>query len=209
MKHVAAISLVDGKYMIYLASKSPRRKQLLTSAGIPFEVVNRDSVGLPAFDKANPGEYARELAVRKALAAKCPSDKLVLGCDTIVVLDGELLEKPPTERDAVEYLLRLQNNWHDVFTGIALWDKARDILYSDVEQTGVHFAPLTIEDIEAYVRTGEPMDKAGAYGIQEKGALLVREIRGDYFNVVGLPLFRLTLLLEKFNIKVRELIVRG
>ncbi len=194
--------------MIYLASKSPRRRQLLASAGIPFEVVNRDPVGLPVFDNSNPGEYARELAARKALAAKCPSDKLVLGCDTIVVLAGELLEKPPNERDAVEYLLRLQNNWHDVYTGIALWDRARDILHSDVERTRVHFAPLTLEDIEAYVLTGEPMDKAGAYGIQEKGALLIREIDGDYFNVVGLPLFRLTLLLEKFNIKVRDLIAR-
>ncbi len=192
--------------MIYLASESPRRKQLLKSAGIPFEAVNRSWVDLPGYDPANPGEYAEELARRKATAAICPDDNLILGCDTIVILEGNLLEKPKTSEEAVEFLMRLQSNWHDVYTGIALLDRRGGTLLSDVERTGVLFRPLSIEDAKAYVQTGEPMDKAGGYGIQEKGALLIREIRGDYFNVVGLPLFRLTLLLERFNIKVRELI---
>lgn len=193
--------------MIYLASESPRRKQLLNSAGIPFEAVNRSWVDLPDYDTANPSEYAEELARRKATSAICPDDKLILGCDTIVILEGNLLEKPKTSDEAVEFLMWLQNKWHDVYTGIALLDRRGGILHSDVERTGVLFRPLSIEDAKAYVQTGEPMDKAGGYGIQEKGALLIREIRGDYFNVVGLPLFRLTLLLGRFNIKVRELIL--
>jgi len=192
--------------MIYLASESPRRKQLLNSVGIPFEAVNRSWVDLPDFNKDIPGEYAEELARRKATAAICPNDKLILGCDTIVILEGKLLEKPKTSEEAVEFLMRLQSNWHDVYTGIALMDRRGGTLLSDVERTRVLFRPLSIQDANAYVQTGEPMDKAGGYGIQEKGALLIKEIRGDYFNVVGLPLFRLTLLLDKFNIKVRELI---
>lgn len=194
--------------MLYLASKSPRRRQLLATVGIPYELVERDFVELPGFDSNNPGEYAEELARRKASAAKCPSDKLILGCDTIVVLENELLEKPRTQQEAVGFLSRLQDRWHNVYTGIALFDREENILHSAIEKTRVRFRPLEMQDIHAYVSTGEPMDKAGAYGIQEKGALLIREVRGDYFNVVGLPLFRLTLLFGKFNIQVRELIYR-
>lgn len=181
----------------------------MKAVGISFEVVERDSVHLPEFDSLNPGAYAEELAIRKARAARCPSDKLILGCDTIVVLDGELLEKPRSEAEAMNFLSRLQDRWHSVYTGIALFDMENEVIESGVELTKVHFRPLTKEEISAYIETGEPMDKAGAYGIQEKGALLVREIFGDYFNVVGLPLFRLTLLFDKFNLKVRELIIRG
>ena len=181
----------------------------MKAVGISFEVVERDSVHLPEFDSLNPGAYAEELAIRKARAARCPSDKLILGCDTIVVLDGELLEKPRSEAEAMNFLSRLQGRWHSVYTGIALFDMENEVIESGVELTKVHFRPLTKEEISAYIETGEPMDKAGAYGIQEKGALLVREIFGDYFNVVGLPLFRLTLLFDKFNLKVRELIIRG
>jgi len=189
-----------------LASQSPRRRQLLESVGIPFEVVERESVSLPVFRAESPGDYAIELAIRKAQAAKCEFCGLVLGCDTIVVMNGRLFEKPRTGDEARQFLSLLQDNWHDVYTGIALHETITGRTESAVEKTRVHFAPLDDEAIAAYIATGEPMDKAGAYGIQEKGALLVREIVGDYFNVVGLPLFRLTLLLKEFNIHVRDLI---
>jgi len=186
---------------IYLASKSPRRRELLSRVGIPFEVVERScSIDNPPFDPNCPENYVIYLAEAKAKAAIAPEDGLILGCDTIVVQDGDLLEKPKTPGQAVEYLRRLQDNSHTVWTGIALFKRSMDKLESDFEATEVLFGSMSAEEIDAYVRSGEPMDKAGAYGIQEKGALLVREVRGDYFNVVGLPLFRLTELLKRFNI---------
>jgi len=194
---------------IYLASKSPRRRELLERVGIPFEVVERDSVPLPKFDPENPADYAIKLALAKAKAAKAPDDAIVLGCDTIVVQRLKLLEKPADETQAKYFLTRLADDWHQVFTGIALYEPSTGREESDCEMTRVHFGPLSEEEIDAYIATGEPMDKAGAYGIQEKGALLIREIRGDYFNVVGLPLFRLTVLLARFNIFVENLIECG
>ncbi len=191
---------------IYLASHSPRRKELLERTGIPFEFVERNDVAVPEFDSEKPHEYAVALALAKAKAAIAPPDALVLGCDTIVIQRKELLEKPKSPGQAAEFLKRLRDDWHQVFTGIALFESSTGREETAFEMTRVGFGPMSDDDIEAYVASGEPMDKAGAYGIQEKGALLVREIRGDYFNVVGLPLFRLTVLLARFNILVRDLI---
>ena len=185
---------------IFLASESPRRKELLSRVGFTFAVIGREEVATPEFDPANPGEYARILAIAKAKAAKkIPGEGLILGCDTIVFQNGELLEKPRDKTEAIKFLTRLQGSWHRVYTGIALLDPRTGKLESEVEMTEVLFGPMGEKAIVSYVESGEPMDKAGAYGIQEKGALLIKEIRGDYFNVVGLPLFRLTVLLSRFN----------
>jgi len=191
---------------IYLASESPRRRELLRRVGIPFEPVERNSVESPPFEPDRPENYAITLALAKAQAATVPDDALVLGCDTIVVHRGEVLEKPKDTAQAKAFLSRLQGDWHRVFTGIALWEPSSSRTEAGHEMTRVRFRPMTEKEIKAYVATGEPMDKAGAYGIQEKGALIVQEIRGDYFNVVGLPLFRLTVLLARFNISFEDLI---
>ncbi|HHS49605.1 MAG TPA: septum formation protein Maf [candidate division Zixibacteria bacterium] len=195
---------------LYLASDSPRRSELLARVGIPFEKISRREVlDIPPFDPLTPERYAVELAVRKARSGLPPAPGLVLGCDTIVVQQGRLLEKPATDDVAREYLRLLQGSTHTVITGIALLDTPDGRIEADFEATDVLFAPMTAEEIDAYIATGEPMDKAGAYGIQEKGALLVREIRGDYFNVVGLPLFRLTALLHRFSIKRLEIVSKA
>ncbi len=194
---------------IFLASESPRRSELLARVGIPFEKVPRRKIAIkPRFDSNRPELFAIELAAQKAKSALPPEPGLVLGCDTIVVCENRLLEKPRSRESAFEYLTMLQGRSHTVFTGLAIWDSGSDRLGTDFEATEVLFGAMTSEEITAYIDTDEPMDKAGAYGIQEKGALLVREVRGDYFNVVGLPLFRLTVLLSKFNILRLEIISR-
>lgn len=198
---------MSGFPKIYLASISPRRRELLARVGIPFEPVEFSYVeeGIP-FDKLRPWNYAVTLASEKARSVKGICDGLVLGFDTIVVRRGALFEKPRDADDARRILRKLRGSWHKVFTGIAIWQPATDIVETGFECTSVKFRSLSDREIEEYIASGEPMDKAGAYGIQEKGALLVSEIRGDYFNVVGLPLFRLTLLLNRFNIEFCDIL---
>jgi septum formation protein len=167
---------------LILASASPRRRQLLEMIGIPVEV--RPSQ-VPEVRKAGEGprDYALRLAHDKASAV--PGD-LVLAADTIVVLDDELLEKPTDADEAVRMLLRLQGRTHHVITAIAL--RAGVTVFEAVDVTAVTFRSAREGMLQAYVRTGEPMDKAGAYGIQGYGAALVEGIDGDFFGVMGLPL---------------------
>lgn len=160
----------------------------------------------PDFDSAHPDEYVIALATAKAKAGRAPENSLILGCDTIVMHQDRLLEKPSNRNQAIEYLSLLADDWHRVYTGIALWQPSTRRLLTASEMTRVQFGPMTLKEIKSYVATGEPLDKAGAYGIQEKGALLIKELRGDYFNVVGLPLFRLTVLLTRFNIFLSDLL---
>jgi len=167
---------------LILASASPRRRQLLEMLGIPVEV--RPSQ-VPEVRKTGEGprDYALRLAHDKATAV--PGD-LVLAADTIVVLDDELLEKPLDEDDAVRMLLRLQGRTHHVITAVAL--RAAETVFEAVDVTAVTFRPAREGMLRAYVRTGEPMDKAGGYGIQGYGAALVEGIDGDFFGVMGLPI---------------------
>lgn len=167
---------------LILASASPRRRQLLEMLGIEVDV--RPSQ-VPEVRK--PGEGPRDYALRLAhdKASAVPGD-LVLAADTIVVLDEELLEKPLDEDDAVQMLLRLQGRTHHVITAVAL--RAGITVFEAVDVTAVTFRPAREGMLRAYVRTGEPMDKAGAYGIQGYGAALVEGIDGDFFGVMGLPL---------------------
>jgi septum formation protein len=180
--------------ILVLASASPRRAELLRIAGNPFEV--RPAPGAESLEaeangglRAHPGRYARALAAAKAdaVAARAP-DRLVLGADTIVVLDGRILEKPVDAAAAARILGRLSGRRHLVITALALRGRRAGPGWSGREETTVEFLPLTDDAIERYVATGEPFDKAGAYGIQGYGALMVRRVEGCYFNVMGLPL---------------------
>ncbi|QRN34536.1 Maf family protein [Pectobacterium brasiliense] len=172
---------------LYLASASPRRRELLTQLDIPFSVLN-----VAVEEQRLPEEaaevYVRRLAHEKAAAGVvvAPSDLPVLGADTIVVLNGQVLEKPQDEAHAAEMLRQLSGKPHQVMTAVALADK--DDVLSCLVVTDVVFRPLSQQDIERYIASGEPMDKAGAYGIQGKGGCFVRSLNGSYYAVVGLPL---------------------
>ena len=180
---------------IVLASASPRRQQLLSQIGLDFEVItpHGDETQKPG---DRPGIHVERLAIEKAtdVATGC-TQALVIGADTIVVLDRVILGKPETPEHAVEMLLQLSGRTHQVFTGVSLIRTGEEGLFlqknSFHEITEVTFGRLRKSDIEAYVASGSPLDKAGSYGIQDDlGALFVQRINGDYYNVVGFPLFR-------------------
>lgn len=183
---------------IILASASPNRKELLERIGLPFSVVvshvvENVSSSLPT------GEYVMELARQKAesVAADYP-DACVIGADTVVDLDGTILGKPHTPENAKAYLSAMQGREHLVYTGVAVTVHGKTIV--DVEKTSVTFAPMSGEEIEWYVASGDPLEKAGAYGIQGPAGLFVSAIRGDYFNVVGLPIHLLYRMLQKSDV---------
>ncbi len=189
--------LIKDNYMmkIILASGSPRRKELLLQAGIDFEVITSDIEEI--CQSSEPGQVVMDLSLQKALAvaAKCPG-LLVLGADTVVAIDGDILGKPVDETEAFNMLSRLSGRKHQVFTGVTIIDKNSQA-HVFFESTVVEMYELTEEEIRGYIATGEPMDKAGAYGIQGKGATLIKCIEGDYNNVVGLPLSRVYRALKK------------
>lgn len=171
--------------MLVLASKSPRRQQILRDAGIPYSVRAAD-VPEQRGPAESPDGYVRRLAEDKALAVPLLSGEVVLGADTIVVVGGEVLEKPCDAADAGRMIGLLSGRMHEVITGICLRNDRRTFV--DVAVTRVHFVPLTPEEVEAYAASGEPMDKAGAYAIQGLASKFIDRIEGDYFNVVGLPI---------------------
>lgn len=190
-----------------LASASPRRKELLGRIGIDFEVVVSEA-DEDAVDKTVPVNlYVQELAMLKASAAAKQvlkrKNALIIAADTVVTLDGEVLGKPSDERGAFDMLSQLSGREHEVYTGICVMRMSDAKTVCRAEKTSVRFKDLAEETIRAYIKTGEPMDKAGAYGIQSKGALLVDSINGDYFNVVGLPIAALSdMLRDEFEITV-------
>jgi septum formation protein len=170
--------------MLVLASKSPRRAEILRAAGLPF-VVRPADIDEQRGDGESPTDYARRLAIDKAGAVHIETGEIVLGADTIVVVDDVVLEKPADDADACRMLQSLSGRTHEVITGICLRSGVRSI--ADTAVTHVAFSPLKPEEIDAYVASGEPMDKAGAYGIQGLASKFIERIEGDYFNVVGLP----------------------
>jgi len=194
---------------IILASASPRRRQLLEKIGLSFTVEpgdlteNGEALSL---DK-DPVEIAKELALRKAtsVASKNKEGTLIIGADTIVILNDKILGKPHTPEAAEEILSQLSGVWHEVITGVALVEAQNGKWIVDAVSTEVKMKELSEDIIKAYISTDEPLDKAGAYGIQGLGAVLVEEIRGCYYNVVGLPLAKLTEMLEYFGIKVYKI----
>lgn len=193
---------------LILASTSPRRRELLGALGLPFEVQASgfDEEAVPT-DGKTPAEWVQELARGKAgeVAARTPGEALVIGADTTVVLDGQYLNKPQDPEDARRMLRRLSGRTHQVYTGVAILSVQNGQIVqrvSDAVQTDVRFDEISDEIIAAYVATGEPLDKAGSYGIQGKALAFIPAIQGDYFNVVGLPLNRLVELLGRFGVSV-------
>lgn len=183
---------------IVLASQSPRRRELLGRFISDFEVITDNSEEVIEEGIA-PEEICQKLAMQKAenVAARASEDAIVIAADTIVFIDGKILGKPVNEEEASEMLHRLSGREHHVCTGIAVIDNKKNRRANDFERTTVYFKPMTDGEIDRYIKTGEPMDKAGAYGIQEIGALFVEGLRGDYFNVVGLPLCKLSQILKR------------
>lgn len=196
------------KRRMVLASKSPRRRELLEMLGAQFEVITSDCdeniTGLA------PRDLVRELALRKAEAVYerlNDPDAVVIGSDTIVTPDGvKALGKPRDRGDAVRTLTELSGKWHSVCTGIAVIGRAADNTLKKIAETvetKVKFLDLTKEECERYADTGEPLDKAGSYGIQGRGGALVEKIDGDYYSVVGLPASRLRVILrDEFGINL-------
>ncbi len=179
---------------LILASASPRRRELIALLGMPFTVQTAsvdetmDAVGTVETQVA-------ELSLRKARAVGAFPGKITVAADTVVVLDGKVLGKPASEEEAVQMLQSLSGRTHQVMTGVTVLHQGGHISCTQVTQ--VHFRQLSRQEIEAYVATKDPMDKAGAYGIQSGAAVFVEGIEGDYFNVVGLPVCKLNQMIRE------------
>ena len=171
--------------MLVLASQSPRRREILAAAGIEF-VVRAANVAEEHRSGESAAEYVLRLALDKARAVVAAEGDVVLGADTVVVVDELILEKPRDAADAARMLRMLAGRTHDVITGICLLAANRKVV--DTAVTRVHFAPMSEPEIQDYVASGEPMDKAGAYAIQGLASKFVDRVEGEYFNVVGLPI---------------------
>jgi len=187
---------------IILASASPRRKELLEKIGLKFEVEPSDSAE-DMCSGLSPDELARAISLGKARAvASRHRNTIVIAADTFIVFRGKIMGKPGTEAEARRMLMRLRGKPHSVITGFTILDVDSDKVLTKEVETVVHIKNLTQEEIDAYVKSGEPLDKAGAYAIQGLGSVIVERIEGDYFNVIGLPLSALAEGLEEFGIHV-------
>ena len=182
---------------LILASQSPRRRELLGQMGLEFTVIS-PKIDEDAVVRPDPRSLVEALSRAKAQAVEAEPEALVIAADTVVVLEGRVLGKPASREEAEEMLAALSGRSHQVFTGFTVRQGDRQV--TRAEETQVRFRSLTRAEIRAYVATGEPMDKAGAYGIQGLGGLLVAGIRGDYSNVVGLPVCALGLVLRDFGV---------
>ena len=184
---------------IILASQSPRRRELLERMGLTqFDII--PARGEERADPAlAPAQLVEELSRQKAAEiAQTHPDALIIAADTVVSVDGRVLGKPHSRQEAVDMLTALSGREHVVYSGLTVWYQGRSI--TQHEATEVRFRTLTVQDITHYVATGEPMDKAGAYGIQGYGCTLVEGISGDYYNVMGLPVCRLAQILTGFGV---------
>lgn len=185
---------------IVLASGSPRRQELLRNIGITafdIRVPQAEEHCPPGLTPQKTVEHISQVK-SEAAAHLCTPDEIIITADTMVFLDGQRLGKPTDEADALRMLTALQGRRHTVCTGVTVRQGTQALTES--ETTEVCFRPASEEELRAYIATGEPMDKAGAYGIQAKGSLLVEQIHGDYFNVMGLPVLRLSRMLRTFGI---------
>lgn len=168
---------------LILASKSPRRRELLENMGVPFEVMDAD---IEETEAGDPVRVVMDNALGKAqkIQELCP-DRMILGADTVVCLDGEVFGKPRDASDAERMLSALSGRWHEVYTGVALLVPGK--AFCAYDRTKVHFTPIRPEEMEAYICSGEPFDKAGAYAIQGRAGMLIDRIEGSFSNVIGLP----------------------
>lgn len=186
---------------IVLASSSPRRQELLRRMGI-----SEFDIRIPETDESypaglSPQETVEYIARRKcdAVAAKSQPDEILIAADTMVFVDGHRLGKPVDEADALQMLMQLQGRKHLVCTGVTV--RQGDEVCTESESTEVFFRPATAGELLQYIHTGEPMDKAGAYGVQDRGALMVEGIHGDFYNVMGLPILRLSRILSRYGVQ--------
>ena len=186
---------------LILASGSPRRKELMEMLGLPVTILPAKGEEVPP-EGAGPEEMVMALAAAKAreVAAKVDPEDLVIAADTIVWLDGKPFGKPHSAEHAMEMLRTLSGRTHEVYTGVCVLRRGRELCQA--ERSAVHFRPLDEEEIRRYVESGEPMDKAGAYAAQGRGAVFVRGIEGDFFNVMGLPLCRLDAMLKQQGVVI-------
>ena len=186
---------------IILGSQSPRRRELLEKLDLPFSILTAD-IDETVRPELTPAQAVADISARKAAAIlrQASEDDLVITADTIVVLDGQIMGKPHSPEEAEQMLSSLSGRTHQVYTAVTLHSHARQ--KTEVACTQVTFRPLDPKEILAYIASGEPMDKAGAYGIQGRGAVLVSHLEGDYFNVMGLPLCTLCRMLRSFGVKV-------
>lgn len=183
-----------------LASKSPRRKEILESMGFNLEIMVQEVEEVS--DEKLPGNWTMDIAMKKALAvANNNRDKWVLGADTAVIFQGEFLGKPRDEKEAFKVLSRLSGKEHEVITGVSLVNIDKGICLNFFESTKVFFKTIDESEILWYIETKEPMDKAGSYGIQGKGAIFVDKIEGDFFNVMGFPMSRFYDKLKELDVK--------
>lgn len=190
------------KKKIILASKSPRRKELLKTVGLKFKVKNSE-FSESSINAASPSEHAEILSKSKAKQAALKyKNALIIAADTIVDLEGEIIGKPKGEDNAKEILRKLSGKTHSVITSFTITDAVFNKSSTRSVESKVTLKSLTDEEIEAYVKTKEPLDKAGAYGIQGKGGVFIESVEGDYFNVVGLPIFALCEELRRFGIDI-------
>ncbi len=181
---------------VILASASPRRKEILQNTKLNFDIQKSD-IEEVILENESPEDMVVRLAYEKAFdVAKRNTDRLVIGADTIVALDNEVLGKPKDQNEAYQMIKRLSNKTHKVITGISLINLKENKIIKDYVVSFVTFKDLSENSIKDYINTNESLDKAGAYGIQGYGALLVKNIQGDYFNIVGLPISRLSDLLK-------------
>ncbi|MCX4370280.1 MAG: Maf family protein [Dysosmobacter sp.] len=187
---------------IVLASGSPRRRELLERIGITDFIIRVPEVDETFPEELTPPQVVAYISRKKAEAAAklCAEDDIVITADTMVFLDQSRLGKPRDETHALEMLMALQGRKHTVCTGITVRRGMRSL--TETESTSVFFRSVTETELRSYIATGEPMDKAGAYGVQGRGALLVERLEGDFFNVMGLPVLRLSRMLKQFGISL-------
>jgi septum formation protein len=185
---------------IILASASPRRQQLLNQIGVKFRVIP-STIDEVINNEIEPSQVAASLAAQKCfdVVSILKEDGIVIAADTIVCKDKRLLGKPKDEQDAFNMLKFLNGEWHEVITGVCVYSISEKKSISDYEVTKVKMANNTDEFLKAYIDTKEPLDKAGAYGIQGYGSLIVEKIEGCYFNVMGLPIYKLSCMLKELG----------
>lgn len=187
---------------IILASESPRRRELLEKIGLKFLVV-KSRYQERIDPNLTPHELAKKLSLGKAkLVAKKYKNAIIIAADTFVVLDGKIIGKPNDEKNARKTLRLLNNRMHLIITGFTIIDSASKKTVSKSEETKIYMRKIADHEIDSYIKTKEPLDKAGSYAIQEKGSVFIEKIEGDYFNAVGLPIYALVKQLKKFGVSV-------
>lgn len=192
------------KRQIILASKSPRRKHLLENIGLKFKIVPSD-INEDLIPLSSPRKYAENLSKEKAKkVAQKYKDAIIIGADSIVIFKGEIIGKPKSMKNAKEILRKLSGQKHLVITGFTVLDSKAGKSITKSVLSYVFFKPLSEKEIDAYVKSKEPMGKAGAYAIQEKAGMFIEKVEGDFFNVFGLPIFALCKTLQEFGININR-----